>query len=257
MQYFTMMKKATVLLLLASVSSLSGAELRLLSAEVMKPALRELIAEFEKTTGHRITVTYDSAGKVRSRFLAGEPADAIIVQLPVAEDLASTGKVFAGSVQVLSRSGLGLGVRRGLPHPDLSSAATVKQTLLAASSLAYPDPTRGAASGILFLSIIRKMGITAELESKTRFTQGSLVDFAQQQQTDIAVTQPAEILAAPSYEFAGWLPDELQDYKNFTWATAVAAGAAQPQPAEAFVQFLASPPAIQVFIAKGMKAATK
>ena len=101
------------------------------------------------------------------------------------------------------------------------------------------------------------MGITAELESKTRFTQGSLVDFAQQQQTDIAVTQPAEILAAPSYEFAGWLPDELQDYKNFTWATAVAAGAAQPQPAEAFVQFLASPPAIQVFIAKGMKAATK
>jgi len=26
-----------------------------------------------------------------------------------------------------------------------------------------------------------------------------------------------EILAVPSLDLVGWLPDELQDYKSFTW----------------------------------------
>jgi len=42
-----------------------------------------------------------------------------------------------------------------------------------------------------------------------------------------------EILAVPSMDLVGWLPDELQDYKSFTWAAAVTTNAKHPDQAKA------------------------
>ena len=53
----------------------NAAEVKLLSAAVMKPALTELTGEFERTTGHKLTISYDSAGQVTRRIQAGEIAD--------------------------------------------------------------------------------------------------------------------------------------------------------------------------------------
>src|SRR5436305_12075683 len=55
--------------------SASAAELKLLSALVMKPALSELSGDFERTTGHKLTISYDSAGAVKNRLQGGEAAD--------------------------------------------------------------------------------------------------------------------------------------------------------------------------------------
>jgi len=57
-------------------------EVKLLSALVMKPALAELAASFELTSGHKPAITYDSAGAVTKRIQFGEAADVAIIQRP-------------------------------------------------------------------------------------------------------------------------------------------------------------------------------
>src|SRR2546427_3215610 len=141
----------------------NAAEVKLLSAEVMKHALAELTGEFERMTGHTLTIIYDSGGKVRTRIEAGEIAHVVIVQKPAAEALSEQGKIARGSIVNLARSGLAAAVRQGAPKPDIGSVETLKRSLLAAKSIAYPDPERGAASGIQFRRIIERLGIAEDV----------------------------------------------------------------------------------------------
>jgi len=47
---------------LCSQGMARAGKVKLLSALVMKPALAELAASFERTSGHKLTIAYDSAG---------------------------------------------------------------------------------------------------------------------------------------------------------------------------------------------------
>lgn len=257
-----MPKTSLAVALLAAIGMLSGYSLRhmraanavevnFLSAEVMKPALSELAIAFERKTGHKLTISYDSAGKVRTRIQNGESADVVILQKPAAEALAEQGQLT--NIVTLARSGVGLAVRKGMTKPDIRSVLALKRALLAAKSIAYPDPGRGAASGIHFRNVIERLGIAQEVNAKAKLMKGTLSEFVIENEAEIAITQPMEILAEPSYDLVGWLPEELQDHKNFTWAVAITAKAKEPAAAQAMVQFLSSPTAARVIKKRGMK----
>ncbi len=243
--------------LLALVSPAGAAEVKLLSAAVMKPAVPELAADFERMTGHTLTISYDSAGAIRKRVQDGEAADAALIQQPAVEALSQQGKVARGSIVTVARSGVGVAVPKGSAKPDISSVDALKRSLLAARSIAYPDPTLGHASGIHFRGVIERLGILPDVNAKAKLMTHTLVEFAAHDQADIAITQPMEILSVPSYDLVGWLPDELQDYKNFTWAVAVTANAKEPDAARALVEFLSSATAAQVITKRGMLLPTK
>src|SRR5262245_33018470 len=79
-----------------SVASWGGAraaEIKVLSAAVMKPVFTELTGAFEQTTGHKLTISYVPAGEARRRVEAGEAFDVAILQRPTAEELAQHGKI--------------------------------------------------------------------------------------------------------------------------------------------------------------------
>ena len=230
-----------------------AADVSLLSAAVMKPALGELAGEFERVSGHKLTIRYESAGAVRNRVQAGESADVAIIQKPVVQALVQQGKIRSGSVATLARSGIGVAVPKGAAKPDISSVEAVKQTLLAAKSISYPDPAMGHASGIHFRSVIQRLGIAAEVDAKARLQKGTFAESPAEDHADIGITQPMEILATPGFELVGWLPPELQDYDRFTWAAGVTANARAPDAAEALIQFLSSPAAGAVIRKKGME----
>jgi len=88
-------------------------EVKLLSALVMKPALAELAASFERTSGHKLAIAYDSAGAVTKRIQSGEAADVAIIQRPTIERLIKEGKIASGSNVILARSGVAVAVRHG------------------------------------------------------------------------------------------------------------------------------------------------
>jgi molybdate transport system substrate-binding protein len=233
-----------------------AAEVKVLSAEVMKPALTELTAEFERMTSHKLTISYDSAGGIRNRVQGGEAADVAIIQKPAMETLSEQGKIARGSVVTLARSGVAVAVRKGAPKPDIGTADALKRSLLAARSIAYPDPARGAASGIHFRGVIERLGIAQEVNAKAKLMKGTLPEFAAHDEAEIAITQPMEILSEPSYDLVDWLPDALQNYNAFTWAAGVTANAKEPDTAKALIKFLSSPAAAAVIKKRGMNPAT-
>jgi len=228
-------------------------EVKLLSALVMKPALTDLAADFERATGHKLTIAYDPAGAVTKRIQSGETADVAIIQKPVVEGLVKEGKIASGSNVVVARSGVGAAVRQGTSKPDIASVESFKRTLLDAQSIAYPVPDAGHASGIHFLMIIERLGIASQVNSKAKLMEGSVAEFAAHDSADIVISQPMEILATPGYELVGWLPEELQDREKFTWAAGITANAKEPEAARALIQFLSSPPAAAVIKTRGME----
>jgi len=243
-------------LMILLVAGADAAEIKLLSAEVMRHAVNELSGEFERMTGHKLTISYDSAGVIGNRIQDGEIADVAIIQKPAVEALSERGTITRGSIVNLARSGLAVAVRKGAPKPDISSVDALKSSLLAAKSIAHPNPTRGTASGVHFRGVIERLGITQEINAKAKLTTPPLAQFVAQNEFEILVTQAADILAVPSLDLVGWLPDELQDYDAFTWTAGVTANAKEPDAAKVLIQFLSSPTAAAVIKKRGMEPAS-
>ena len=84
------------------------------------------------------------------------------------EKLVRVAKLVGGTTTVLARVPIGLTVKKGAPHPDISSVDAFKRTLLDTRSIAYVDPASGGTSGIFLAQALEKLGIAAELKSKIR-----------------------------------------------------------------------------------------
>jgi molybdate transport system substrate-binding protein len=123
-------------------------------------------AGFREIVG--LVIEYATAGKVEQKVAADEAIDVAILTKPRADRLVRAAKLVGGTTTVLARVPIGLAVKSGAPHPDISSVEAVKRTLLDAKSIAYVDPASGGTSGIFPAQALEKLGIAAELKSKVR-----------------------------------------------------------------------------------------
>jgi molybdate transport system substrate-binding protein len=67
-----------VVLLVVGVSPAGATEIRLLSAAAMQSVFKEIAGDFERASGHKLTIAYGTIGAVTQRVLGGESADVII-----------------------------------------------------------------------------------------------------------------------------------------------------------------------------------
>jgi len=216
------------------------------------PAIDALIPDFEKSSGHKITVTYGTAGAVADRVQKGESADIIVSSVPMIDRLQAQGKVIAGDRIIMAKVGVGAFVRKGAAKPDISSADAFKRSILAATSITYPNPSGGGASGIYVASLLERLGIAAEMKQKTKLsTLETLYASVASGDVEIGFNQVSEILAQPTVELAGPLPSAIQNYTQF--APGIVSGSTQIDAARALVTFLTSPAAQTVLKAKGFE----
>ena len=229
-----------------------AAEIKLLCASALHPAVDALIPDFERSSGHKIKVDYGTAGAVADRVQKGEAADIIISSVPTIDRLQAQGKVAAGDRVIVAKVGVGAFVRKGATKPDMSSADAFKRSMLAARSIAYPDPAGGGASGIYVASLLERLGIAAEMKSKSRLsTLETLYASVASGDVEIGFNQVSEILAQPTIELVAALPPEIQNYTQF--APGIVAGSSQADASRALVTFLSSPTARAVMTAKGFE----
>jgi molybdate transport system substrate-binding protein len=238
---------------IAAGSTAKAAEVKLLCAVALHPAYDVLIPDFEKSSGHKVTIAYGNAGAIQQRFLKGEAADLMINAAPLMDQLRTQGKVLAGDRIIIARVGVGVFVRKGAAKPDLSSADAFKRSLLAARSIIFPDPAGGGASGIYMASLLERLGIAGEMKPKTKLSPAGKVLYASVASGDVEIgfNQISEVLAQPSVEFVGPLPAAIQNYTQF--APGIVAGSGQADAARTLVAFLSSPEARTVLKAKGFE----
>ena len=252
---------ATIAMGLAFVAIFFGSmakadDIRLLSAVALHPAIDVLIPDFEKYFGHKVTVDYGTAGGVADRIQKGEAADIVISSVPIIDRLQAQGKVVFGAIGgrvVIAKVGVGAFVRKDAMKPDISSVDAFKRSMLAATSIAYPDPAGGGASGIYVASLLERIGIAGEMKPKTKLLPPTeaLYRSVASGSVEIGFNQISEIMAQPTVAFAGPLPSEIQNYTQF--APGIIAGSDQAEAAQALVSYLLSPAAQAVLKVKGFE----
>src|ERR1041385_6020748 len=85
------------LLLVAGPDRASAAELKFLCAGALTPAMRELVPQFETSSGHKVTIVYGNINALADRVEKGEPADVVITSPARIEALIKAGRVASSS----------------------------------------------------------------------------------------------------------------------------------------------------------------
>jgi molybdate transport system substrate-binding protein len=247
-----------IMFLLLLGMNAEAAELKVLSAIGMQSVMEDLGPKFERATGHKLAITFTTAGAAVKRAQAGEAADVVIVTRAGIDGLVKNGKVAANNVTALASAGISVAIRKGAPKPDISSPDALKRTLLAAKSISYVDPASGGASGIHFVKVLDRLGIADEMKSKTAFPNpkspaevGVLVANGE---AEIGVHIIVELIPVAGIDIVGPLPGDLQN--TIVFDAAVMASAKDAEAANALLHFLRTPDAVTVIKAKGMDPAT-
>ena len=242
----------TVLALWGVARAAGAAEIKILSAGAVRPAVAGFAETFRSLTGHEIKFSFGTVGALQQKIAAGEQADLFFMTDAAIDELARKGLVVQGTRTDVARVGVGIGVREGAPKPDISTPEALKQTLLSAKSLVYMDPARGGTSGIHFAGVLERLGIADAVRPKTTlFPSGYAADLVAKGEVELVVHQISEILAVKGVTLVGPLPREVQ--KVTIYSAGLAANATAPDAAKAFLEFLTSPPARLKFIEVGLE----
>ena len=232
------------------MSSVQSAEIKVLASNGVKAALEELALAFERESGNKRVIEFGLAAILKRQIEGGEAFDLAILTSAGIDDLAKQGKVDGGARAPIARSGVGIGIRKGAPRPDIGTPDALKRTLLAATSISW---AKEGASGVTFAGVLERMGIAGQMKPKAVLAPsgaevGKLVAGGKVQFGVILVN---ELMAAPGVEVLGPLPPELQNYTVFH--AGVASGSKSAAAARALIKFLTAPSAGAVFKAKGQE----
>ena len=230
-----------------------AAEIRLLSAAAMQSVFKEITADFEKTSGHKLIIHYGTIGAINQWILGGEEADLVIgssLSMPV---LVKKGKIDSTSIASICKTAIGVVVPSGDPKRPIASVEDFKKTLLTAKAIVYADPARGGAAGIHVASVIEKLGIAEQLKPKTKLAAGGDITEVTLALGSgaLGMTQISEMAAKPGAQVLGPLPNELQNYTVFVGG--IPSGVNEQRAAMDLIKYLKSPAAIAVIKAKGMQ----
>ena len=230
---------------------MTSQEITLIAPGGIRDAIQRMIPDFERQTGHTIKATFGSGGGTKQRVISGEAFDVPVVQPPLKEVIDS-GHVVAATETPLATVAVGVAVRKGAAQPDISTLEGVKDMLLAAKTISYPDGARGAAAGVSFDATLRQLGIFDEMKPKIVRAQGGAGAMAllARGEVDIGLTFLSEI-HDPGVEIVGALPREISTPTGLVGF--VSAHSNAPTAARALLAYLSSPEVAAVYEALGMR----
>ena len=207
-----------VLFLAAALSPAAAADLKLLTAGAYKSTAQEIVADFEKRTGNKVTIDNDTAGGLAKRVGAGEYFD-IVIMPPAGMAPFLGSRLVESSAKALARVGIGVAVKEGAPTPDISSVDAWKKSLLAARSVGYIDPASGGSSGIYLAKLFEKLGIADQLKDKSVLVKGGLVaEKVASGEAEIGMQQMSELVVVPGVTVVGPIPMDVQNYTIYSGA---------------------------------------
>jgi len=209
--------------------------------------LAALCKRFEEKTGANVSIEsmggVDAARAVRE----GRATDVVILASDVMHKLESEGFIVAGSVTGVARSRMGIAVRAGTSHPDISSAKAVRRAIEAARRVGYST----GPSGDHLLKLCDTWGLAGGdrlIKAPPGVPVASLVA---QGTADLGFQQLSELMNVPDVEIVGPLPTEIEAVTVF--AAGVSVASPQASMARTFIDYLTSPDGDDVKRAHGME----
>lgn len=239
--------KGALLFLFAQSLAAEAADVKFFAGGGFRSVMNELAPVFERTTGHKVVATWDSAGGLQRRINAGESFDVLFIGPEIVDAFIKQGKIVPGTRADVARAGLGVAVRAGTPKPDISSADAFKRALVNVKSVAYVGE---GMSGVYFLDLLDRLGIAEQMKPKLK-PKGvaDVVKAGVSGESELVVYLIPAILADRGVDLVGPLPADIQTY--IILATGLSAAANEPEAGKALINFLRSDAATPVIKAKG------
>jgi molybdate transport system substrate-binding protein len=207
------MIRALVAALLAAIAlPVAALELRVLSAGAVEPGLRPVLAAFERTSGHTVTISFAAAPALREALHASPVADVIVVPQAALDELATSGTAVIGERAPIGKVGVGVASRSDVEPPDVTNAETLKAALQAAEHVVF----NRASTGVIVEQMLQRLGVADAVNAKAE----RVADGASVMRRLLAGTSPHEFGFAAMTEIAlfrdqgirlvGPLPSALQ-----------------------------------------------
>src|SRR5213595_348390 len=245
--------------LLAGASTPLGAgpqpgavELRVVSPGVVYNAgLLDLAAAFTKETGTKVTVTSSGMGRIVNDIKTVTPApDVIMLPLELMSTLSLDGGVKPGTFTPLGRSEMGLAVRAGAPHPDISTVEKLAAALRRAKAVMRSNPAGGSmVARVIEDKVIKRpefAGVNAPISTNGEGGQALI-----RGEGDMALQAICEILPYKEIELVGPLPRDLAAWIDMS--TAVSARSTNADASLAFIRYITRPEVKALWKAKGLE----
>jgi len=237
----------------ATVATAQAAEINAFISTAVKSATDEILPPFERATGNTIHALYSPPGALLKHFAAGEPADIFVTGSEAIDTLIAQGKIVPGRID-LAKTGIGICVKKGAPHPDVSTPEAFKRALLAASSVAYVAPAGGSVTGPHIEVMFRRLGIAEQMAAKTKFAAGGpngrVSVLVSSGAAEIGLQQVSELISNPDVDVIGMLPGDLQ--QTTIYSTGITSSAKDVEGATAMIKALIAPGAVAIFKSKGL-----
>jgi molybdate transport system substrate-binding protein len=229
-------------------ANLHAAELKVLAGGSMTGPLNELGPQFERASGHKLVIHFDSTPNL-IKLATSAPFDLGVVPVDLFKNAEAKARFASGPTTDIARVGYGVAVRAGAPKPDVSTPDALKKTLLDAQSVAFLP---ASAAGAYVSRVFERLDIGEAMKAKTKpqTATGDIAKAVAKGDAELGVFL-INVLMAPGVELAGPFPAELQQELVFT--AAIAADSKEADAAKAFITFLKTPTAASAIKAKGME----
>jgi molybdate transport system substrate-binding protein len=226
-----------------------AAEIKVLGTPGVREIYNELVPQFERATGHKVTIEWAGTVDVLKRIGGGETVDLVLMARNALDELTRQGRIVAASRVNIAKSGMGVAVRAGAVKPDISSGEAVKALMLSTSSIAYSS----GPSGVYLERLVQRMGIADAIKAKMKQIPpgGAVGELVARGEAEIGFHQVSELIPVKGIDIVGPLPPDIQEMTLF--GAGVHANAMQADAAAALAAYLAAPSAAAVIRKHGME----
>ena len=234
------MNRIKIVLAIALGMSMPGrvaaTEIVLFAAGAAKGLVSRIEGPFTQATGHGIKASFDTVGAQRERVEKGERPDVVILSSAAIAQLSKLGLIDDTSIRDVGDVEVGLamaatatsGNAQGKSAPDISTPEALRATLLAAKSLAYADPARGATAGAHFAKVLTALGINDAMANRTTVLPFGVevIEAVAAGKFELGVSQSSEIVQHHGVRYLGALPPPYRLGTRYQVATLKAKPAA-------------------------------
>lgn len=228
------------------------AQLKVMISGGFSGAYEQLLPEFERATGIKVT-TGSGASQgtgpqtIAAQLARGVSADVVILSREGLTELIAAKRIVAGTDVDLAKVPVGVAVRAGAAKPDVSTVEAFRQVLLNAKTVAIPASTSGIW---LMTELFPRLGIADKIDVKTIARGSDTAAMVASGAVNLAVLPTSEIMHAKGVDFAGNIAPEIQFIQTFS--AAIVDGSTEMEGAKRLIEYLSSAQAAEAIKKTGM-----
>jgi molybdate transport system substrate-binding protein len=227
------------------------ADIRVLTPGVVfASGMPDLAAAFTRETGKKVGINVVGMGTIVEEMTKKTPPpDVIVLPFQLMTTLSLDGGVVPGTFTPLGRTRMGLAVRAGAPHPDISTVEKLAVALKSAKAVMRSNPATRTMVALLIDDVLKRpefAGVNAPASSKGEGGQALAAG-----EGDMAIQTISQILPYKEIELVGPLPAELGAWIDS--GIAVSTRTTRRDDARAFMQYLLRPESNKVWKPKGLE----